>query len=206
MRFDILLTGSTIFIPDSVDAPSSTVSMLKGENRTVLIDPGNITSVSFLEKALSEKGIKPEDITDILLTHFHMDHAFNTIFFNNATVHIHESYLTRNYKKFGLIVGKLYTNVLNSWKRVEVFKHNLLWDVVEVIETPYHSRDHVSFFITTENEGNVFLTGDICARQIDYYEMKKKMRNDEATNIVLEYAEKADLVVFSHDKPFSGGD
>jgi rRNA-processing protein FCF1 len=31
--------------------------------------------------------------------------------------------------------------------------------------------------------------------------MKKGMRKDRATEIVLNYAEKADLIVFSHDKP-----
>ncbi len=201
MRFDILLPGSTIYIPGLVDAPSSTVSMLRDENRTVLIDPGNITSVSFLEQAMHEKGIKPDDVNDILLTHFHIDHAFNTTFFKNATVHLHESYSTRNYEKFGPIVGQLYVDVLHSWKKVKVFNQGLLWDVVEIIESPFHSRDHVSFFINTENEGNVFLTGDICSRQINYYEMKKGMRKDRATEIVLNYAGKADLIVFSHDKP-----
>ncbi|MFO7882188.1 MAG: MBL fold metallo-hydrolase [Kosmotogaceae bacterium] len=203
MRFDVLLPGSTIFIPGSVDAPSSTVTMLKDESRTILIDPGNLPSIPFLEQALVEKEIEPGQVTDILLTHFHMDHAFNSIFFKNATVHLHESYSTRNYKRFGPIVGQLYTNILNSWKKIEVFENKLLWKTIRVIETPFHSRDHVSFFINTENKGNVFLCGDICPRQINYYEMKKGMHTDQASEIVLHYAKKADLIVFPHDEPIS---
>ncbi len=201
MNFEVLLSGSTTFIPGSIDAPSSTVSVLKNESKIILIDPGSLPAIPFLENILNEKGIKPEDITDILLTHFHIDHAFNSIFFKNATIHLHESYSTRNYEKFGPIVGQLYTKVLNSWKKVEVYDTNLLWGVIQIIETPFHSRDHVSFFINTENYGKVFLCGDICTRQINYYEMKKGMRSDKASEIVKHYAEQSDLIVFPHDKP-----
>jgi glyoxylase-like metal-dependent hydrolase (beta-lactamase superfamily II) len=36
-----------------------------------------------LEKALSDKGFKPEDITDVILTHLHFDHAGGSVIYNS---------------------------------------------------------------------------------------------------------------------------
>ena len=62
--------------------------VVKSDNRTILIDTGygNKQSEKYyqykyiykqtpVEKALQEKGIKAEEITDVLLTHLHDDHV-----------------------------------------------------------------------------------------------------------------------------------
>ncbi len=63
--------------------------LLKGNGRTVLIDTGNgakfnekLTSIYRIEMAeynlvssLARHGVAPEDVTDVILTHLHFDHA-----------------------------------------------------------------------------------------------------------------------------------
>lgn len=96
----------------------------------------------------------------------------------------------------------MYQMVMKSWKRVEAFDPDeTILDCIQVLKSPYHSRDHVSFFLNTDNHGKVFICGDVCTREIHYHEMRKGMRRDEAAQFVLKYFELADTVIFSHDLP-----
>lgn len=202
MELHFLFPGSLLYVPGMMDAPTSSCSLLVDEKRKVLVDPGGFPSLGVLEERLSAVGLSPFDITDILLTHFHLDHAFNSMFFSNATVHVHESYTSRNYASFGPIVGQMYQMVMKSWTRVEAFDPDeTILDCIQVLKSPYHSRDHVSFFLSTDNHGKIFICGDVCTREIHYHEMRKGMRRDEAAQFVLKYFELADTVIFSHDLP-----
>lgn len=72
-------------------------------DRTVLVDAGiydehramkdhdqNVikTGASRVRESLKKHDIEPEDITDVLITHLHWDHAANLPLFTNAQVHI----------------------------------------------------------------------------------------------------------------------
>ncbi|AEH50371.1 beta-lactamase domain-containing protein [Pseudothermotoga thermarum DSM 5069] len=206
MKFEVLIPGGTIRVSPYVFAPYSTVCLLYDEKRLILIDPGGFPAYEALEKVLMEKNIKPEDVSDILITHVHMDHIFNTVFFKNATVYVHEKALERKYADFGPLSGKLYSNVVYSWKQVQTLKGGeTLFNCVNVYFTPYHSSDHLSFLIETENMGKVFVTGDICLTRIDYYEMIKGYRNDDAAKFIREMSKNCDWIVFPHGEPLKVG-
>lgn len=63
--------------------------LLRGNGKTILVDDGNgskfteklkdiyklDTSASDLDSSLAGHGVKPEDVTDVILTHLHFDHA-----------------------------------------------------------------------------------------------------------------------------------
>ncbi len=63
--------------------------LIRGEGRTILVDTGNgnkwnsklkdiyrlDNSVHTLEDSLATAGVKPEDVTDVILTHLHFDHC-----------------------------------------------------------------------------------------------------------------------------------
>ena len=202
MKAEILITGGSVDIPGIVNAPYSTVLYLENTKHKILIDPGSFVVHSALEEKLVERGLKTSDITDILLTHFHLDHAYNTMFFENSTIYLHKAYKTKKFEKFGMIVGKLYITVLKSWKKVKELKGGeKLFESIEVIHTPWHAKEHVSFMIETENMGRLFLPGDICFTRLDYYEMYKGYRNDKVAKFVLEKSKEADLIIFTHDRP-----
>lgn len=51
--------------------------LIRAENRYLLIDTGIVGDKAFeeLSRQLAEIGVKPEDLTEILVTHFHIDHV-----------------------------------------------------------------------------------------------------------------------------------
>ncbi|MCU0454004.1 MAG: MBL fold metallo-hydrolase [Bacteroidetes bacterium] len=63
--------------------------LIRGEGRTILVDDGNgekwsdklkdiyrlDTSAGDLQHSLDAAGVRPEDVTDVVLTHLHFDHA-----------------------------------------------------------------------------------------------------------------------------------
>jgi len=51
------------------------VYLIKAENSLLLVDSGRKKGKPVIEKNLQEAGFKPEEITDILLTHSHFDHC-----------------------------------------------------------------------------------------------------------------------------------
>ncbi len=202
MKADIWIVGGILNIHREVNGTYSTVLYLEKDERKILIDPGSYVSHIMLEEKLLENGIKPEDITDVILTHFHLDHAFNTVFFKNATVHLHAAYKRKNYEKFGIVVGKLYKMVLESWKKInELNGGEILFDSIKILHSPWHAKEHVSLVVETNNMGRLFLPGDICMTRLDYYEIYKGYRSDEVSKFVLENSKNCDLIVFTHDKP-----
>jgi len=73
-----------------------TVWLVKGNGRVVLVDSGFYRE-QFLKQwkpkdfikpseALAELGVKPEDVTDVIVTHMHWDHADGMDLFPNARV------------------------------------------------------------------------------------------------------------------------
>ena len=204
MQLDIILNGSVIWIPERVQGSYSTVSLLTFNDRKILVDPSIIQSLRFIEEKFVDMKLNPEEITDILLTHFHLDHAYNSIFFKNADIYVHENYDNKNFSNFGILMGQAYQKMYEETKdRIKKIKDNeILFEKIKVIYTPYHSRDHVSYFVDTDNYGKVFFPGDICMTRIEFFDMQRKLRNDSSSEIMRKYAEMSDYIIFTHDSPF----
>ncbi|MGB9615051.1 MAG: MBL fold metallo-hydrolase [Fervidobacterium sp.] len=200
MRIDILNLGGSIRIPTSVEVAYSTACLLKDNGRLILIDPGDYLSLNALERSFEERGIALEDVTDILLTHLHLDHAYATRMFPNATIYIHSAYKNKPYDKFGLIKSKLYKEILSSWKDVvEIKAGDVLFDKIKVFHTPWHAKEHSSFLIETENMGNVLYTGDIVMNRVEFYDIIRWLRKDDCARFVNKIGAMCDYIIFTHD-------
>ena len=66
----------------------STIALLRMGDRIVLIDLGGFGIRSTLIERLKAQGIDPSDVTDVILTHSHYDHAVNWVLFPNARIAI----------------------------------------------------------------------------------------------------------------------
>ncbi len=66
----------------------STITLLRGNGRTILIDVGAFGVRKPLARQLDERHVKPAEVTDVVLTHAHYDHSINFTLFPNATVWI----------------------------------------------------------------------------------------------------------------------
>ena len=72
----------------------STIALLRGQGRIALLDVGAFGIRRELRKQLAERGVEPEAVTDVILTHAHYDHAVNFTLFPNATISIGDHELT----------------------------------------------------------------------------------------------------------------
>ena len=53
----------------------STVALVRGEGKVILIDSGNFGMRRLISERLSAHGLTPADVTDVILTHAHYDHV-----------------------------------------------------------------------------------------------------------------------------------
>ena len=72
----------------------STVTLLRGQGRVILVDVGAFGVRRELRQQLQAHGVQPQDVTDVFLTHAHYDHAVNFTLFPQAKVWIGEQELT----------------------------------------------------------------------------------------------------------------
>ncbi len=66
----------------------STVALLRGHGHTVVLDGGGYGMRKTVVAALARRGVSPADVTDLLLSHSHHDHAVNWPLFRHARIAI----------------------------------------------------------------------------------------------------------------------
>lgn len=66
----------------------STVALLRGHGRVIMLDTGGIGLRVAMRHRLAELGVACTDVTDVLLTHSHWDHIMNYPMFPQARLHI----------------------------------------------------------------------------------------------------------------------
>ncbi len=72
---------------------SVNVFLIRTAERVMLVDAGNAPERGSLRQKLRDAGVRPEEISDIFITHIHPDHVGGLLregkaFFANATIHI----------------------------------------------------------------------------------------------------------------------
>jgi glyoxylase-like metal-dependent hydrolase (beta-lactamase superfamily II) len=65
---------------------ASSVSLVLDGEAVIVIDPGMVADRSLILDALAQHGAAPVDVTHVILTHHHPDHAVNVALFPNAEV------------------------------------------------------------------------------------------------------------------------
>lgn len=66
----------------------SSVCLVRTNDRLLLFDTGSYGDRSLLLQTLRDKNVRPEEITDLFLSHFHFDHVLNCDLFGNAVIHL----------------------------------------------------------------------------------------------------------------------
>src|SRR5512135_2345385 len=64
----------------------STVALIRGQGRVMLVDAGSFGMRRIIIERLAKRGLKPADVTDLLLSHSHHDHAVNWTLFRHARI------------------------------------------------------------------------------------------------------------------------
>lgn len=95
----------------------STVALVRGHGRIALIDAGSFGMRGLIIERLAIHGLKPADVTDLLLTHSHHDHSVNWTLFSQARIVIGRAELDWSLTQpWGVTpVPELYVERLQSW-------------------------------------------------------------------------------------------
>ncbi len=72
------------YVRDGGVSVGSSVSLVTDGEAVIVVDPGMVASRSAILDPLSEQGYAPEQVTHVVLTHHHPDHALNAALFPNA--------------------------------------------------------------------------------------------------------------------------
>ena len=85
-RVDVLVEGYA-----RLPHVAGTVSLVRDAGRVVVVDPGMVADRELILRPLRELGVAPEDVTDVVLSHHHLDHTLNVALFPVVPVHDFQS-------------------------------------------------------------------------------------------------------------------
>jgi len=151
-------------------------AVIQGPRGVALLDPGPTSTLPTLEAELEKSGIKPSDVSDIVLTHIHLDHAgaTGTLVRRNPAlrVFVHEKGAPHMVDPARLLAsaGRLYGDQMERlWGEVAPVPAKVLTTLAggerieaggrrfDVAYTPGHASHHVSYF---NDETGLAFVGD----------------------------------------------
>ncbi|MDY6822053.1 MAG: N-acyl homoserine lactonase family protein [Deferribacterota bacterium] len=113
--------------------------------------------------ALFKLGIKPEEISYVIQTHLHLDHAGSTKLFPNAKVIVQLNELRYAYFPDALMKGAYIENDIKdrNIQYTPIVGVRVMFDgKIVIFPTPGHTPGHQSILIRLEKHKPVILTGD----------------------------------------------
>ncbi len=155
-------------------------AVLHGAGGVALVDPGPSSTLPTLRRTLADAGITVRDVTDILLTHIHLDHAgaTGTLVAENPAIRVYvhergarhmaapEALIASATRLWGDDMDRLWgefrpvppasMTVLAGGERIAAAGRS-----IEVLSTPGHAQHHVSYFTADTGVAFVGDTGGI---------------------------------------------
>ena len=161
----------------------STVALVRDGDLNVLTDPGSPPDPGVLVKALAERGLSPDDIDVVFVSHAHPDHSRLAGFFPRAAI-------------------------LDFWGRWEGDRLTkgirVVSEKITVIETPGHSDDSVTLMVETV-DGIVAVCGDVFwgseGPREDVYAVRPDLLERSRSRLL----ELADYIVPGHGDMYETG-
>lgn len=117
----------------------SSVAYVSDGTRHVIVDPGLVASTSMILDPLAALGVAPDEITDVVFSHQHIDHTLNAALFPSASFH-----------DFAAVYRG------DIWRDDDA-EGRQLGDGIELILTPGHTREDISTLVRTD-EGLIVCT------------------------------------------------
>ena len=201
-----VLTYGFAFVSDQGSFGWSTVSLLTVGTRRMLIDTGPASRRANLVGALTSHSIEPEEIDTVILTHLHWDHCQNTDLFGNARVVVHprEIDYAKNPNRGDRSAASYIADMLDKMRVEPATDGDLIADGVSVIDTPGHTKGHISVLLEGGGE-RVLVAGDALP---DSGTVRRKLPYnvfwdvDDAAESVEKMLDASHVFYPGHDRPF----
>ena len=188
----------------------STIVLLRGNGRVALIDCGTFSHRSNLINGLQRHGLTPADVTDVVLTHSHHDHAINWVLFPEATIWIGSEELDWSVQEpWGSTpVPELYVRELAGSPQLKRIKAgDTVLPGLVAYDAPGHTPGHL-IFLLSGRERDVLFTGDAAKNRVELLTRQADMTYDSSVTAasiesmwVLWRKRPSTLLVPGHDLP-----
>jgi glyoxylase-like metal-dependent hydrolase (beta-lactamase superfamily II) len=188
----------------------STIVLVRGQGRLAMVDCGSVGMRKILNQRLKERGLKPADVTDLLLTHSHHDHAINWVLFPQARIVIGARELAWSLTvPWGETpVPELYMRELNTWPTLAAAREGEeVFPGITAHVAPGHTPGHL-LFVLHGADRDVIFTGDAAKNRAEILSREADATYDpaqtrESIELVWELWKKrpGNIVVPGHDLP-----
>ncbi|HTK12115.1 MAG TPA: MBL fold metallo-hydrolase [Ktedonobacteraceae bacterium] len=158
----------------------STIALLQNETQSIIIDGGAFGVRGVLQAKLAEKGLSRHDITHVLLTHSHWDHAVNWTMFPNAEIILGRVDLewALDEPPGGWHVAELYIKELNQSKQLRTVQHlDEVLPGITVHQVAGHTPGHVAYVLDETNRRVIF-AGDAAKNKAELLTQEVDMTLD----------------------------
>jgi N-acyl homoserine lactone hydrolase len=162
----------------------STIALLRGRGRVALVDVGAFGMRRGLIEQLARRGLKPSDVTDVLLTHSHYDHSVNWTLFRHARIVIGATELEWSLKApWGETpVPELYVRELERWPtRRAVRDGEEVMPGVTAHLSAGHTPGHLVFVVAGSGREAIF-TGDAAKNRAELVSRRADATYDPAVS------------------------
>lgn len=170
--------------------------------------------VEFLTEGLQQHGVEREDVTKVLLSHLHFDHAGGSVYsvdgvwrptFPNAEYIVQRGELDAPYGEESDHAREIVSDVVEEAGQLALVEGSgFLTDEIEFVHTGGHTRDHQAFRLHTGGRIVVF-GGDVlpAPNQINLkfhakYDFDPERSQKERTRLTQEAADDGHLLLFFH--------
>jgi N-acyl homoserine lactone hydrolase len=162
----------------------STVVLLRGGGRVVIIDTGSFNMRRLITDQLARRSLGPADVTDVVLTHAHYDHSINWIMFPHARVAIGAAELAwAQAQPVGHhLVPELYIRELASSPQLRIVRDGEeVFPGMTAHAAPGHTPGHQIFHLSTPQRDVIF-TGDAAKNRAELVGGIADMTMDEGAS------------------------
>ena len=159
----------------------STIALVRRDDRLALIDVGSFGQRRLILEQLDARGLTPEDVTDVLLTHSHHDHAINWTLFAQANVVIGREELDWALEQpWGrTAVPELYMKELSGWPTLKAATAGEeVFPGITAHATPGHTPGSI-VYVLDAGERDLVFTGDACKNRAELLSKAADMSYDQ---------------------------
>lgn len=159
----------------------STISFVRMGDRRIIIDAGSFNARKSIYAGLKQLGLQPSDITDVLLTHAHYDHALNWVLFPKARIHIGAVELewAAAQEPGDHVIPELYIQALNTSPQLAVIgDRDWVLPGIKAARCPGHTPGSLVFRLEGERH-SVLFTGDAAKNRAELLSRSAHMVMDE---------------------------
>lgn len=175
-RVDILFTG---YAGDG--GVAGTVGLVRDGSHIVVIDPGMVPDRATILTAMNQLDVRPEQVTEVVISHHHPDHTVNVALFPPVPLH-----------DFWAIYER------DQWTDRPAEGYSLSGNI-RLLETPGHTRQDITTLVDTTD-------GIVAFTHLWWWEGMVGDPRAEDVETLLAQRERvtavADLIVPGHGAPF----